>query len=167
MPSCLRTDQTTNSNTIYSMNVCFVYSARAQDWEQIYVVISNETKDLKMIYGPTCFGCKDKDHEDMIWISYWKLRENMLEPGDKLNFSLLAAASLELKVKEIGVEFSIDDPVPHEDMPLTSNREKIVSGRSGDTRIFAYGTLRDTVKSLLNDIGVIWELPSSEFIVFV
>ncbi|KAK2985216.1 hypothetical protein RJ640_010505, partial [Escallonia rubra] len=150
--------------------LCFVYSMKEQDQvqEQLYAIVSNETKDLKLIYGPTCYGCP-KANEDMSWVSYWLLGDDKLEAGDELTISLLSTKAVE--VKEIGfhlghlnLELEADGvEVNQLAYPSWDSYPEALVGRSGTTRLFGQGTLRDTVKDLLKDIGVTWDPCRAEF----
>ncbi|KAK2973598.1 hypothetical protein RJ640_003120 [Escallonia rubra] len=142
--------------------VCFVYSMKEQDHEQFYAIVSNKTKDLKLIYGPTCYGCP-KPNEDMRWVSYWMLGNDKLEAGDELTISLLSTKAVE--AREIG--FHLVNPRLEEEAdgvevnqpgyPSWDPYPEQFVGHSGSTRLFGQGTLRKALKDLLKDIGVTWD----------
>ncbi|RXH87843.1 hypothetical protein DVH24_034743 [Malus domestica] len=54
----------------------------------VIMKVSNKSKVLKWIYGPT-FLCVPGDGQDVIWLSHWKFG-NKLEVGDDLTFSVFA-----------------------------------------------------------------------------
>nr|XP_011469196.1 PREDICTED: TMV resistance protein N-like [Fragaria vesca subsp. vesca] len=63
--------------------------------------INNKSKGLKWVYQPSCYGIPNDD-EDMIWLSHWKLG-NQLEAGDEVTVSVVMGARYNLfKVKEWG-----------------------------------------------------------------
>ncbi|KAK2986987.1 hypothetical protein RJ640_024885 [Escallonia rubra] len=142
--------------------VCFVYSMKEQDHEQFYAIVSNKTKDLKLIYGPTCYGCP-KPNEDMRWVSYWMLGNDKLEAGDELTISLLSTKAVE--AREIG--FHLVNPRLEEEAdgvevnqpgyPSWDPYPEQFVGHSGSTRLFGQGTLRKALKDLLKDVGVTWD----------
>ncbi|KAK2973596.1 hypothetical protein RJ640_003118 [Escallonia rubra] len=148
--------------------VCFVYSMKEQDEEEFYAILSNETKDLKLIYGPTCDG-HPKPNEDMSWVSYWMLENEKLEAGDELTIFLLSTKAVE--VREIGFHLmdldvreeadgvEVNQPANPSSDPYPENFVR----RSGSTRLFGQGTIRNTVKDLLKDVGVTWDPCQAEF----
>ncbi|KAL7235598.1 hypothetical protein ACSBR1_018984 [Camellia fascicularis] len=81
---------------IRGLNVCVVY-------------ISNKTKGLEWIYGPTFHS-----NEDMIWLSHWNFR-NQLQAGDEVNVSMVVGVGF--KVKECGTDFVYE----HEEKCSLSN----------------------------------------------
>ncbi|KAK2993880.1 hypothetical protein RJ640_003992, partial [Escallonia rubra] len=129
-----------------------------------YAILSNETKDLKLIYGPSCVGCP-KANEDMSWVSYWMLKNEKLEAGDELTIFLLSTKAVE--VREIGFHLMDLDVREEADgvevnqpaNPSSDPYPRKPSGRSGSTRLFGYGMLHDDVGDLLKDVGVTWDPP--------
>ncbi|KAK2987013.1 hypothetical protein RJ640_024911 [Escallonia rubra] len=154
-----------------SMCLCFVYSMKEQDHEQFYAIVSNETKDLKLIYGPSCYGCPKAD-EDMSWVSYWMLGNDKLEADDEITISLLSTKAVE--VREIGFHLVHLDlgaeadtvEVKQPAYPSWDSYPEECEGRSGSTRLFGQGTLRFSVKDLLKDVGVTWDPCQAEFRLF-
>ncbi|KAL6129012.1 hypothetical protein ACLB2K_072365 [Fragaria x ananassa] len=62
--------------------------------------INNKSKGLKWVYQPSCYGIPNDD-EDMIWLSHWKLG-NQLEAGDEVTVSVVMGARYNcFKVKAI------------------------------------------------------------------
>ncbi|KAA8536646.1 hypothetical protein F0562_029124 [Nyssa sinensis] len=108
----------------------------------------NETRDLKWIYGPTCFGIPETD-EDMIWLSHWRF-QNQLEAGDKLNVLLLTMDRIQ--VKEVGIHLMYEEQ--EEKGTLSKSKELIqqtypwqedfipekVVARRGSTRMSILGS---------------------------
>ncbi|KAM1027777.1 hypothetical protein FF1_040473 [Malus domestica] len=66
----------------------------------VMIKISNQSKDLKWIYGPSCYGIPD-DGNDMTWLSHWKLG-NRLECGDEVTVSVFTHPPF--LVKECGIQ---------------------------------------------------------------
>ncbi|KAM1140418.1 hypothetical protein ACFX15_039822 [Malus domestica] len=66
----------------------------------VMIKISNQSKDLKWIYGPSCYGIPD-DGNDMTWLSHWKLG-NRLECGDEVTVSVFTRPPF--LVKECGIQ---------------------------------------------------------------
>ncbi|RXH87847.1 hypothetical protein DVH24_034747 [Malus domestica] len=66
----------------------------------VIMKVSNKSKVLKWIYGPT-FLCVPGDGQDVIWLSHWKFG-NKLEVGDDLTFSVFTIP--ELQIKEWGLK---------------------------------------------------------------
>ncbi|XP_052210520.1 disease resistance protein RUN1-like [Diospyros lotus] len=91
------------------LSVCSVYAFRnpatsdassndGRFGEQYFcTIISNVTKQVKWSYCPEFYGIPGDD-EDMMWLSYWKL-EDQLEGGDEVNISI---TSDRYQVKEVG-----------------------------------------------------------------
>ncbi|KAK2993881.1 hypothetical protein RJ640_003993, partial [Escallonia rubra] len=131
-----------------------------QDEEEFYAILSNETKDLKLIYGPTCDG-HPKPNEDMSWVSYWMLENDKLEAGDELTIFLLSEK--EVEVREIGfhlmdLDVGEEADIVEVNQPANPPWEEAVNvGQSGSTRLFGYGMLGYTLKDLLKDVGVTWD----------
>ncbi|KAK2971704.1 hypothetical protein RJ640_003998, partial [Escallonia rubra] len=121
--------------------VCFVYS-NMMDRDEFYAILSNETKDLKLIYGPSCVGCP-KANEDMSWVSYWMLKNDKLEAGDELTIFLLSTEAVE--VREIGFHLMDLDVGEEADIVEVNQPARPSDGQSGSTRLFGYGTINDTV----------------------
>ncbi|CAL9006552.1 unnamed protein product, partial [Prunus brigantina] len=64
--------------------------------------VRNKSKGLKWIYAPTCYGIPGEG-EDMIWLSLWKLKEQVhLEGGDEVVVSVIMQPWLQ--VKEFGIQ---------------------------------------------------------------
>ncbi|XP_048422831.1 disease resistance protein RUN1-like [Pyrus x bretschneideri] len=68
------------------------------------IKVSNESKGLKWIYSPAFFGIPG-DGEDMIWLSHWKMEnEIILQCGDQVVVSVMAGPDKLFRIKEFGVE---------------------------------------------------------------
>ncbi|XP_008245845.1 PREDICTED: uncharacterized protein LOC103344000 [Prunus mume] len=64
--------------------------------------VRNKSKGLKWIYCPRCYGIPSEG-EDMIWLSLWKLEEQVhLEGGDEVVVSVIMQPWLQ--VKEFGIQ---------------------------------------------------------------
>ncbi|XP_008232445.1 PREDICTED: TMV resistance protein N-like [Prunus mume] len=64
--------------------------------------VRNKSKGLKWIYCPRCYGIPGEG-EDMIWLSLWKLEEQVhLEGGDEVVVSVIMQPWLQ--VKEFGIQ---------------------------------------------------------------
>ncbi|GMP63266.1 hypothetical protein CsSME_00025018 [Camellia sinensis var. sinensis] len=93
---------------IRGLNVCVVYEqtyAKSDDrrneyWDNIFIRTSNKTKGFKWIYSPTFVGLP-KDNEHMIWLSHWKIG-NQLEGGDEVDVTVFLWAYM--KLKEFGIQ---------------------------------------------------------------
>ncbi|KAL7205637.1 hypothetical protein ACSBR2_018545 [Camellia fascicularis] len=98
---------------IRGLNVCVVYvcsnSHKDGNLHDFSIKISNKTKGLEWIYGPTFHG-----NEDMIWLSHWNFR-NQLQAGDEVNVSMVVGVGF--KVKECGTDFVYE----HEEKCSLSN----------------------------------------------
>ncbi|CAN6704059.1 unnamed protein product [Malus baccata var. baccata] len=66
----------------------------------VMITISNQSKDLKWIYGPSCYGIPD-DGNDVTWLSHWKFG-NQLECGDEVTVSVFTHPPF--LVKECGIQ---------------------------------------------------------------
>lgn len=64
------------------------------------IKISNKSKGLKWIYGPSCYGIPD-DGNDVTWLSHWKFG-NRLECGDEVTVSVFTHPPF--LVKECGIQ---------------------------------------------------------------
>lgn len=92
------------------MNVFSVYANSDDDSHVIYagvnlpnpmiIKVSNKSKGLKWIFGPSYYGLPDNG-KDMIWLSHWRL-EDQLEGDDKVTISVFMEPWLQ--VKQCGVE---------------------------------------------------------------
>ncbi|XP_008232441.2 PREDICTED: TMV resistance protein N-like [Prunus mume] len=68
----------------------------------IVTTVRNKSKRLEWIYAPTCYGIPGEG-EDMIWLSLWKLKEQVhLEGGDEVVVSVIMRPWLQ--VKEFGIQ---------------------------------------------------------------
>ncbi|CAL5401821.1 unnamed protein product [Camellia sinensis] len=93
---------------IRGLNVCVVYEQtyakyddrRNEYWDNIFIRTSNKTKGFKWIYSPTFVGLP-KDNEHMIWLSHWKIG-NQLEGGDEVDVTVFLWAYM--KLKEFGIQ---------------------------------------------------------------
>jgi hypothetical protein len=93
---------------IKGLNLCTVYTINEQ-WisgVQMFTIIHNETKNLKLIYSPTCYGLS-KSGEDIIWLSLWRFHLGQLDEGDKVELSMLTMPGFE--VKEVGIRVVYED----------------------------------------------------------
>lgn len=91
------------------MNVFSVYANSDVDSHVIYAgvnlpnpiitKVSNKSKGLKWIFGPSYYGLPAYG-KDMIWLSHWKL-EDQLEGDDKVTVSVFMESWLQ--VKQCGV----------------------------------------------------------------
>ncbi|CAL2241118.1 unnamed protein product [Prunus armeniaca] len=79
-----------NSNTYYFSTIP----------HPVITKVSNESKGLKWIYAPACYGIPDNEN-DVIWLSHWKLG-NRLESGDEVTVSVFMQPGLQ--VKECGIQ---------------------------------------------------------------
>ncbi|KAB2602492.1 TMV resistance protein N-like [Pyrus ussuriensis x Pyrus communis] len=61
----------------------------------VLMKVSNKSKVLKWIYGPTFF-CVPGYGQDVIWLSHWKFG-NKLEGGDEVTFSVFTTSGLQIK----------------------------------------------------------------------
>ncbi|KAM7519790.1 hypothetical protein LguiB_018752 [Lonicera macranthoides] len=109
-----------SSSSFHGLNVRVVYAFDKHwgPWSLFFVLISNETKDLKFKYFPTCYGLTKPD-EYITWSSYWKFHKSQMDIGDQLKIKLSTGSGF--KVKEIGVRLvyykqahSSDDFIPTE-----------------------------------------------------
>ncbi|THG09856.1 hypothetical protein TEA_008675 [Camellia sinensis var. sinensis] len=73
---------------------------RNEYWDNIFIRTSNKTKGFKWIYSPTFVGLP-KDNEHMIWLSHWKIG-NQLEGGDEVDVTVFLWAYM--KLKEFGIQ---------------------------------------------------------------
>ncbi|KAM7515826.1 hypothetical protein LguiA_005409 [Lonicera macranthoides] len=97
-----------SNSKILGLNVCIVY-AIDKHWHPnslFYIVVSNQTKNLKFNYFPMCYGLLKPD-EYITWSSHWKFHKSQMDIGDQLNISL--ATDPCFKVKEIGVRLVYDE----------------------------------------------------------
>ncbi|KAM7462849.1 hypothetical protein LguiA_030970 [Lonicera macranthoides] len=96
------------SAKILGLNICTIYASskggpknpRNKSWDECYIRISNDTKNLKWVYSPTFIGVPDDDVQDMTWLCHWKFG-NQLEGGDEVNISVFLWNVMQLK--ELGV----------------------------------------------------------------
>ncbi|CAN6703961.1 unnamed protein product [Malus baccata var. baccata] len=73
-------------------------------WPPILIKVSNKSKRLKWIYGTLFYGIPG-EHEDMIWMSHWKIEnEAALEYGDEVVVSVMTGPYELFRIKEFGVE---------------------------------------------------------------
>ncbi|CAN4108227.1 unnamed protein product [Withania somnifera] len=84
---------------IQGLEICIAY---VEYYEECYskrhfIKVSNKTKGIKWIYGPTIFGIAGPGNP-MLWFSHWKFG-NQLEVGDQVVVSL----SMSCLVREFGV----------------------------------------------------------------
>ncbi|KAM5585625.1 disease resistance protein RUN1-like [Rosa sericea] len=84
--------------------------------------VSNKSKGLKWIFGPTYYGIPDNG-KDMIWLSHWKL-ENQLEGNNKVTVSVFMEPWL--RVKQCGVELVYEQK--RKSTPNTSDPYSCVIG---------------------------------------
>ncbi|KAM7519789.1 hypothetical protein LguiB_018751 [Lonicera macranthoides] len=97
-----------SNSKILGLNVFIVY-AIDKHWHPnslFYIVVSNQTKNLKFNYFPMCYGLLKPD-EYITWSSHWKFHKSQMDIGDQLNISL--ATDPCFKVKEIGVRLVYDE----------------------------------------------------------
>ncbi|XP_057497448.1 disease resistance protein RPV1-like [Actinidia eriantha] len=90
---------------VRGINVCSVYAFCDEERDYklphpLFARISNKSKGLKWIYGPSCLGVPEDD-EVMIWLSHWKLG-NQLDCGDEVSVSIFMDVGFE--VKECGIK---------------------------------------------------------------
>lgn len=88
-----------------AMNVCVVY-ARSNEHEHnhfydFHMKVSNKTKGLEWIYGPTFYG-----NGDMMWLSHWDIG-GQIEVGDEVN--ILVVVGLGFQVKECGTNLVYEE----------------------------------------------------------
>ncbi|PRQ57441.1 hypothetical protein RchiOBHm_Chr1g0348361 [Rosa chinensis] len=67
----------------------------------VIIQVCNNSKGLKWIYGPTCYGIPS-DKKDVIWLSHWKFGVQQLEGGDEVAISVFTRPGIE--VKEWGIQ---------------------------------------------------------------
>ncbi|XP_060167526.1 disease resistance protein RPV1-like isoform X1 [Lycium barbarum] len=84
---------------IQGLEICIAYAEYYEECfsQRHFIKVSNKTKGIKWIYGPTIFGIADPCNP-MLWFSHWKLGDQ-LERGDQVVVSL----SMSCLVKEFGV----------------------------------------------------------------
>ena len=90
---------------VRGINVCSVYAFCDEERDYklphpLFARISNKSKGLKWIYGPSCLGVPEDD-EVMTWLSHWKLG-NQLDCGDEVSVSIFMDVGFE--VKECGIK---------------------------------------------------------------
>ncbi|KAM7462858.1 hypothetical protein LguiA_030979 [Lonicera macranthoides] len=96
------------SAKIIGLNICTIYergkggpkNPRNKSWDECYIRISNDTKNLKWVYSPTFIGVPDDDAQDMTWLCHWKFG-HQLEGGDEVNISVFLWNVMQFK--ELGV----------------------------------------------------------------
>ncbi|KAI5322074.1 hypothetical protein L3X38_031146 [Prunus dulcis] len=67
----------------------------------IIIKVSNKSTGMKWIYDPSCFGIPDPG-EDMIFLSHWKMGNQLLKGGDQVTVSMFMRSVFQLK--EWGVQ---------------------------------------------------------------
>ncbi|VVA19478.1 PREDICTED: TMV resistance [Prunus dulcis] len=96
-----------DNHRIGGLKVFSVYTKRANDspWAlpgPMITRVTNKSKDIKLIYAPSHCGIP-AEGEDMIWLSHWKLEEEVhVDVGDKLVVSVIMEPWL--LVKEFGIQ---------------------------------------------------------------
>ncbi|XP_061995833.1 disease resistance protein RUN1-like isoform X1 [Rosa rugosa] len=86
---------------------CVYYGERAQtlgtydNIPPVIIQVCNNSKGLKWIYGPTCYGIPS-DKKDVIWLSHWKFGVQQFEGGDEVAISVFTIRGIE--VKEWGIQ---------------------------------------------------------------
>ncbi|KAK9074111.1 hypothetical protein SSX86_006708 [Deinandra increscens subsp. villosa] len=86
---------------IQGLNVTFLYKSSGVDtyymWPP-FAKISNRTTGITWVYNPVVF-CKPRVDEDVVWLSYWPIR-NMFNIGDEIHVNILLDNGM--TVKECG-----------------------------------------------------------------
>ncbi|KAM7462851.1 hypothetical protein LguiA_030972 [Lonicera macranthoides] len=103
---------------IIGLNICTIYAhgkggpknPRNESWDECYIRISNDTKNLKWVYSPTFLGVPDDEAQDMTWLCHWKFG-NQLEGGDEVNISVFLRNVMQLK--ELGVHVVYETEEAH------------------------------------------------------
>lgn len=93
---------------IIGLNICTIYARdeagpddpKSKIWNESYIRISNNTKNLKWVYSPTFMGVSGDKAQNMTWLCHWKFG-NKLEGGDDVDISVFPWNSMQLK--ELGV----------------------------------------------------------------
>ncbi|KAL3515782.1 hypothetical protein ACH5RR_022684 [Cinchona calisaya] len=109
---------------IRGLNICSVYSHLDNEdyWcgnifcdekallpHPLFTKISNKSKCLEWIYGPSCFGIPE-DAEYMIWLSHWKFG-NHLEAGDEVCVSIIADSGFQVKECGFNIVFEQEENI--------------------------------------------------------
>ncbi|KAK6805222.1 hypothetical protein RDI58_003007 [Solanum bulbocastanum] len=104
---------------IQGLNICVAYAECLEECfsERHFIKVSNKTKGIKWIYGPTIFGIAGPGNP-MLWFSNWKFG-NQLERGDQVVVSL----SMSCLVKEFGVYLVCSEQSEEEEETLFKNAE--------------------------------------------
>ncbi|XP_062018815.1 uncharacterized protein LOC133735421 [Rosa rugosa] len=94
-----------SSNGSLMKNAKLHFDHTRTSYNPIVTKVGNKTKRFEWIYGPSFFGVPC-DGEQMIWLSHWKLG-NQLEGGDVVKVSVLTTS--ELQVNKCGIEIVYDE----------------------------------------------------------
>lgn len=102
---------------IQGLEICVAYAEYDEECfsERHFIKVSNKSKGIKWIYGPTIFGIAGLGNP-MLWFSQWKFG-NQLERGDHVVVSL----SMNCLVKEFGVHLVCSEQ--REEDTLSKNAE--------------------------------------------
>ncbi|KAL6271040.1 hypothetical protein ACE6H2_027951 [Prunus campanulata] len=85
----------------------------------IITEVSNKSKGVKWIYGPTFFGFPG-DGQDVMWLSHWKFGDQ-LELGNEVTVSVFTVP--ELQVKECGVQLVYEQEDRREEKTMSSQHK--------------------------------------------
>ncbi|KAH0733371.1 hypothetical protein KY289_004559 [Solanum tuberosum] len=101
---------------IQGLKICVAYAECLEECfsERHFIKVSNKTKGIKWIYGPTIFGIAGPGNP-MLWFSHWKFG-NQLERGDQVVVSL----SMGCLVKEFGVYLVCSEQSEEEEDTLSN-----------------------------------------------
>ncbi|KAK9932826.1 hypothetical protein M0R45_020048 [Rubus argutus] len=94
-----------SNHRIRGLNIYCVYTNMSSQRiprvpQPIIIVVSNNSKGIKWIYWPSCWGLP-RMKQDLIWLSHWKLG-NQLEAGDHVTTTVYWTIS-DYEVKEWGI----------------------------------------------------------------
>ncbi|CAL9006582.1 unnamed protein product [Prunus brigantina] len=107
--------------------------------------VRNKSKGLKWIYAPRCYGIPGEG-EDMIWLSLWKLKEEVhLEGGDEVVVSVIMQPWLQ--VKEFGIQLQEN----HNMMTVSTESSYYPCVRSGDSYQYQPGVYPIWFNKILGD----------------
>ncbi|KAK1384100.1 hypothetical protein POM88_021835 [Heracleum sosnowskyi] len=99
-----------NRSAFFTLGAVFPYGSLVKDTTpDMYMIITNKTKDRIILYTPTCYGIPEGD-ECMTWLSHWRFGNHEVGSGDEINVSIFIYNYIpSIEVKEVGIDLVYEE----------------------------------------------------------
>ncbi|XP_057500343.1 disease resistance protein RPP2B-like [Actinidia eriantha] len=95
----------------WGLKVCICYGLspnyKKSKWRHECIVVNNKTKGLKWTYRSAFIGAA-AEGQDLMWLSDWKIGDQLMEGGDEVTVSVLMDDDFQVKELGVRVEHNIE-----------------------------------------------------------